>query len=75
MGANKQDARQAREQSMKTECVQELGGTQAGGRLDHTAQGKVPDAQGGDGRQTQTQLVTETLTSPLGTKRMHPPIS
>ena len=24
MGANKQDARQAREQSMKTECVQEL---------------------------------------------------
>ena len=44
-----------------------------GGRRDHTAQGEVPDARAGDGRQTLTHLETETLTSPLVTKCMHPP--
>lgn len=54
-------------------CGEGRGGTQNRGRRDHTAQGKVPDAQGGGGRQAQTHLETETLTSPLVTKCTRPP--
>lgn len=49
--------------ALRQKCIKELGGAEAGGRSDYTKEGKVPDAQGGYGGQTQTHLETESRIS------------